>query len=335
MLYGLIRPLLFALDAEVSHDLTLNMLRLYSALKSGSPIEPLTIRPVDCFGLRFPNPIGLAAGLDKNAQCLSAWNSLGFGFIEVGTVTPKPQLGNAKPRLFRLPKNQALINRMGFNNKGIDSLIEQVKLYSHHAVLGINIGKNKDTTLEDAAKDYLICYQKAFAYADYVTVNISSPNTSGLRALQHGEMLKSILLPLKNEQKALADKFSKNVPILVKLAPDLKFNELKTIVDDLIQFEIDGVIVTNTTLQRHDLKQEKHVKEEGGLSGKPLFQPSTEVIRQIYSQVGDALPIVAVGGIFNSADAKAKFTAGAKLIQLYTGLIYRGPTLINEIADIL
>lgn len=331
MLYHLIRPLLFALDAEVSHDLTLNMLRLLHRIGCFSTEKTNFENRINCFGLAFPNPIGLAAGLDKNAVCLPAWHSFGFGFIEVGTVTPKPQRGNSKPRLFRLPGNQAIINRMGFNNNGIDALVKQIKDHAHWSILGVNIGKNKDTSLTDAPKDYLECYEKAYPYTDYVTVNVSSPNTVGLRALQHGEMLKNILLPLKNAQDALSDKFAKKVPILVKLSPDLELHELQQTIEDLVRYKIDGVIITNTTIMRPNLIKERYSEEEGGLSGKPLFEHSTNIVKIIYRQVGDDLPIIAVGGIFTAQDAKEKLAVGAKLVQLYTGFIYRGPKLIHEI----
>jgi dihydroorotate dehydrogenase len=332
MWYDIVRPALFKLDAEFSHDLTLKTLKLLSGLKLLHPPEnKWSAISTQCFGLSFPNPVGLAAGLDKNAECLSAWNAMGFGFIEVGTVTPKPQIGNPKPRLFRIPEYQAIINRMGFNNKGIDYLLERVKHASLNCPLGINIGKNKDTPLESAKDDYLFCFQAVYPYADYVTVNLSSPNTPGLKSLQHGELLKSILEPLKSAQYALADKFNKNVPILVKISPDLDEDEIKNIIDTLVELKIDGVIATNTTVRREKIIESPVHKEEGGLSGTPLFATSTHVIRVIYQHVGSVLPIIAVGGITSPSKAREKFQNGARLIQLYTGLIYQGPQLVKDI----
>lgn len=335
--YQWVKFLLFALDAEVSHDLTLNSLKLLQKLNIFSVI-PAKSQPraeVKCFGLTFPNPVGLAAGLDKNADCIPAWDCMGFGFIEIGTVTPRPQPGNAKPRLFRLPKNQAIINRMGFNNKGVDYLIERVKQYPVSHPLGINIGKNKDTPLNEAANDYLQCFAKVYPYADYVVVNLSSPNTPGLKSLQHGVMLKNIIQPLKNAQSNLSEKFSKYVPLLVKISPDLYIDEIKEIVNDLINLQVDGVIATNTTTQRPKAITDVNVKEEGGLSGDPLFQVSTEMVKVIYQQAGEALPIIAVGGIMTPTQAKEKLSAGAKLIQLYSGFIYQGPSLIQSIVTSL
>lgn len=336
MWYRLIRPLLFALDAEFSHNLTLNTLKFFHQYGAFSKAPPMASSlAVNCFGLRFANPIGLAAGLDKNGECLLCWQSLGFGFVEIGTVTPRAQIGNPKPRLFRLPSDKAIINRMGFNNKGVDYLINRLNAYRLSCPIGINIGKNRDTPLEVSAQDYLICLQKVYAYADYVTVNLSSPNTPGLKSLQHGQMLRSILVPLKEEQHRLSDTLNKKVPILVKISPDLTAEEIKLIVEDLLKFEIDGIIATNTTVQRSPTLKSAHAKEEGGLSGEPLFNASTDVVRHIYQQAGDALPIIAVGGVSSASQAKEKFAAGAKLVQLYSGLIYHGPGLIKEITSAL
>ncbi len=333
MWYSLVRPFLFSLDPEFSHNLTLGMLKLLHQLGAFRKTPIATKNSITCFGLNFPNRVGLAAGLDKNGECIPAWGSLGFGFVEVGTVTPKGQVGNPRPRLFRLPKNQALINRMGFNNKGVDYLIEKLKAYPLSCPIGVNIGKNRDTSLENATLDYLHCFQKVYAYADYVTVNLSSPNTPGLKSLQHGDMLKSIIHPLLEERKKQTDKLQKIVPIVVKISPDLETDEVKSIVDLLVSLNIDGVIATNTTIKRPNTLQGKAIKEEGGLSGAPLFQASTDVVKTIYQHVGDKLPIIAVGGIFNTQDAKAKLAAGAKLIQLYSGLIYQGPALIKSITS--
>ncbi len=331
MLYSLIRPLLFSLDAEFSHNLTLGTLKLLHQLGAFRQSAVATPNSINCFGLNFPNRVGLAAGLDKNGECIPAWGSLGFGFVEVGTVTPKGQVGNPRPRLFRLPKSQAIINRMGFNNKGVDHLIQNLKAHPISCPIGVNIGKNRDTSLENATLDYLHCFQKVYDYADYVTVNLSSPNTPGLKSLQHGDMLKSIINPLIEERKKQSDKSQKNVPLVVKISPDLEQDEIKSIIDMLVSLNIDGVIATNTTIKRPFTLQGKAVKEEGGLSGAPLFQASTEVVKTIYQHVGDRLPIIAVGGISNAEQAKAKLAAGAKLIQLYSGLIYQGPGLVKEI----
>jgi len=335
MLYKKIRPLLFAVDAECSHDATFWSLQLLHKVGLFRHAKPIIQNPVECFGLRFANPLGLAAGLDKNAECIPAWAAMGFGFIEVGTITPKPQLGNPKPRLFRLPKNSAIINRMGFNNKGVDYLVSRLQQVNAPCPLGVNIGKNKDTDINDAWQDYVQCYQKVFQYADYVTVNISSPNTQDLRKLQKGDLLKSILLPLKELQKTLSEKYHKTVPILVKISPDLENDELKTLLDDLLALKVEGIIATNTTIERPANLQSTHALESGGLSGEPLFERSTNMIRVIHQEVGDTLPIVAVGGIMSPEQAKMKLAAGAKLIQIYSGLIYQGPSLVKEIVNSL
>lgn len=333
MLYKAIRPLLFAVDPECSHDATLSLLKSLHQIGLFKHPKPITQNSVECFGLSFANPLGLAAGLDKNAECIPAWAAMGFGFIEVGTITPKPQFGNPKPRLFRLPEDQAIINRMGFNNKGVDYLVKRLQQVRPTCPLGVNIGKNKDTEIKEAWQDYVYCYEKVYPYADYVTVNISSPNTPELRKLQQGELLKSILTPLRELQKSLIQKYHKKVPILVKIAPDLSMSELQALLDDLLSLKIEGIIATNTTVERPNSLQNSHAQEIGGLSGEPLFERSTNMIRSIYQQVGDSLPIVAVGGIMTPEQAKAKLAAGAKLIQIYSGLIYQGPGLIKAILD--
>lgn len=276
---------------------------------------------IQCMGLTFLNRVGLAAGLDKNGECVKAWQSLGFGFVEVGTVTPRAQSGNSKPRLFRLIKERAIINRLGFNNRGVDYLLSQLRDVKRVCPIGINIGKNRDTPLERASEDYRVCFEKAYALADYVTVNISSPNTPGLRSLQQSDLMRSIIAPLIEDRKRLADRYGKQVPIVVKVSPDLEPEEIALLVDDLIHLAIDGVIATNTTM----------VKEGGGLSGAPLKAKSTKVVELIHQRAGERLPIIAVGGILTPEDAKEKLEAGAKLIQLYTGLIYEGPRLIRNI----
>lgn len=333
MWYPLIRQLLFALPAEFSHDLTLAVLKNLAQMGFLPQARWPLGTPIECFGLQFAHPVGLAAGLDKNGECIPAWEALGFAFIEVGTVTPRPQAGNPQPRLFRLSADHALINRMGFNNKGVDYLIEKVSKVKRTCPLGINIGKNKDTTLALAYQDYWHCFQKVYAYADYVTINISSPNTPGLRDLQHEEQLSAILSPLIEGRKKLADQFHKRVPILVKLAPDLSEQELHRVIDQLLFLELDGVIATNTSVQRMPTLRGKHRAEVGGLSGEPLHEMATKTIQTIYQQAGDALPIIAVGGTMSAQHAKEKLTAGAKLLQLYTGFIYQGPRLIEEIVQ--
>lgn len=266
MFYRIIRPLLFALSPEYSHDLTLQILKALHTFKAFDIIKtkPFSYE-VKYFGLTFPNPIGLAAGLDKDGECIPVWKALGFGFIEVGTVTPKPQSGNVKPRLFRLEKDAALINRMGFNNKGIDNLIARLKGINIDCPIGVNIGKNRDTPLEMATEDYLHSYQKVYPYADYVTVNLSSPNTPGLKNLQHGEQLKKIIIPLKQAQYHLTEQYNKKVPILVKISPDLSTTELHSVVDNLVSLEVEGIIATNTTIRRDPALHSRHSKEEGGL----------------------------------------------------------------------
>lgn len=329
MLYSLLKPVLFRLDPEFSHELTFKMLKLVQ--KTGIlPPPHYNSTPISCFGLNFPNRVGLAAGLDKNAECVPAWQALGFGFVEVGTVTPRAQPGNPKPRLFRLTEREAIINRLGFNNLGIDYLISQLKATKRYCPIGINIGKNRDTAIEKAADDYLLCFEKAYEFADYITVNISSPNTPGLRSLQQSEQLRSILIPLVESRKKLSDKFNKHVPLLVKISPDLEPSDVAPLVDDLIGLQIEGVIATNTTITRPG-SLGKLGQEEGGLSGAPLTERSTEMVRTIYQLAGDKLPIIAVGGIMSAKDAKAKLDAGAKLVQIYTGFIYKGPSLIREI----
>jgi dihydroorotate dehydrogenase len=281
-------------------------------------------------GLNFPNPVGLAAGLDKNGDCINGLAALGFGFIEIGTVTPLPQPGNPKPRLFRLPQANAIINRMGFNNHGVNKLIENVRHAEYQGILGINIGKNAATPIEKAADDYLICLRKVYARASYITVNISSPNTKNLRQLQDKDALNDLLTQLKAEQKKLADTHGKYVPIALKIAPDMEAEQIIQIARLLMQHRIDGVIATNTTLSREGVANLPHGTETGGLSGSPVRDKSTAVIRHLAAELKGALPIIGVGGILSGADAAEKITAGASLVQIYSGLIYRGPALICE-----
>ncbi|MCB1776472.1 MAG: quinone-dependent dihydroorotate dehydrogenase [Candidatus Competibacteraceae bacterium] len=293
-------------------------------------IHRVPVAPVQVMGLRFPNPVGLAAGLDKNGECIRAWETLGFGFIEIGTVTPRPQPGNPKPRMFRLPKAQALINRMGFNNQGVDYLVEQTRRADFKGVLGINIGKNTDTPVAQATEDYLLGLRKVYPWASYVTVNISSPNTPGLRDLQYGEALNQLLVALKAEQQRLADRYGRYVPLAIKIAPDLTDTDLVTVGEALLRYGLDAVIATNTTFSRAGVEHLPHAGETGGLSGAPLMTRSTEIVRRLANILQGELPIIAAGGILSGADAAAKIAAGASLIQLYTGLIYRGPVLIRE-----
>jgi dihydroorotate dehydrogenase len=330
-MYTLIRPLLFRLDAERTHHLTLNGLdaayRLGLTRLLGKVPE---CRPRQVMGLTFPNPVGLAAGLDKNGAYIDALASLGFGFIEVGTVTPRPQPGNPLPRLFRIPEAQGIVNRFGFNNDGVDALIANVERSEYRGILGINIGKNFDTPIERATEDYLICLRKVYAHASYITVNISSPNTKNLRQLQDKEALEGLLSALKQDQVELADRHGKYVPIALKIAPDLVPEQIREIADLLVVHRMDAVIATNTTLSREGVEGLPNADETGGLSGAPVREKSTQVIRQLATALNGALPIIGIGGILQGRDAVEKIDAGASLVQLYSGLIYRGPALIKE-----
>lgn len=340
LLYTLARPFLFSLDAETAHNLTLSLLNRAAAFGVS---KAFVFRPApdprSIMGITFPNPVGLAAGLDKDGAYIDGLAALGFGFIEVGTVTPRPQPGNPKPRMFRLPSAHAIINRMGFNNGGVDALIENVqasRFYQERkGVLGLNIGKNADTPLDKAADDYLLCLEKVYPYASYVTINISSPNTKNLRQLQEASELESLLARLKQAQHRLADRHRRYVPIALKIAPDLDGEQIKIIADALVRHKMDAVIATNTTVSRSGVQGLPHGEEAGGLSGSPVFALSNKLICALKAELGDALPIIGVGGIFSGADAKAKIEAGASLVQLYTGLIYRGPALIKECASAL
>ncbi len=332
MSYPLARSLLFRLDPETSHDLTLGLLgRLGEAAALLAPAVPR--RPRVVMGIEFPNPVGLAAGLDKNGVAIEALGALGFGFVEVGTVTPRPQPGNPRPRLFRLPEAEALINRFGFNNQGVDALVERLHASRYRGVLGINIGKNKDTPNERALDDYLHCLRKVYRYAGYVTVNISSPNTPGLRDLQYGEDLDRLLGTLKEAQARLAAEHGRYVPLALKIAPDIADDDVAVIAAALTRAQMDGVIATNTTLSRAGVEKCAHAAETGGLSGAPLNARSTDVIRLLARALDGALPVIGVGGIGSGADARAKTDAGASLVQLYSGFIYRGPALICEAVE--
>jgi dihydroorotate dehydrogenase len=330
-MYDYLRPLLFALDAETAHRLTLYALGVAHRSNLGrfvaTPPEDL---PLTAFGVRFPNPVGLAAGLDKNAAHIDELGALGFGFIEVGTVTPRPQPGNPKPRMFRLPRHEAIINRLGFNNEGVDALVRNVEASSYRGVLGINIGKNKDTPNERAVDDYLFCLERVYRHASYVTVNISSPNTQSLRDLQEEATLRRFIETLREAQERLGSQAGARKPMLLKIAPDLAEAELDGIAEVLRTAGIDGVICTNTTIDRSAVAGDPHGQESGGLSGKPLFARSTQVLRGMRARLGADIPIVGVGGILDGSDAVEKLDAGANLVQLYSGLIYRGPALVGE-----
>jgi len=336
MFYSAIRKVLFQFDAETIHELTIKGLK-----NTGStPLKAVykqnvADKPVEVMGIKFPNPVGLAAGLDKNGECINAFAAMGFGFVEIGTITPRPQPGNDKPRIFRLEHANAIINRMGFNNKGVDYLIDQVRKANFKGVLGINIGKNKDTPDESAKDDYIHCMRKVYDYATYITVNISSPNTPGLRSLQYGEALDDLLSALKVEQKSLAQQYNKYVPIAVKIAPDLNEEEVQSIAQSLINNEVDGVIATNTTLSREGVENLEHGNEQGGLSGAPVKDKSTTVIKLLSVALAGKLPIIGVGGISSGADAAEKIAVGASLVQIYTGFIYQGPPLIKDIVKAL
>lgn len=333
-MYELLRPLLFRLPPELAHDLTLYALgvtqRSHFAHWIARPPQDL---PVRAFGLEFPNPVGLAAGLDKNADHIDALAALGFGFIEVGTVTPRPQIGNPKPRMFRLPGNEALINRMGFNNRGIDALVRNVEQSDYRGVLGINIGKNSDTPNEKAFDDYAQCLRRAYALASYITVNISSPNTQGLRDLQEKDTLHRFISELREEHERLAGRHGTRKPMLLKIAPDLDDAEMDAMAEVLVASGIDGLICTNTTLDRGMLENASHAHEAGGLSGRPLREHARRVLEGMHARLGTVMPLVGVGGIVEGADAAEKLKLGARLVQVYTGLVYRGPHLVGECVE--
>ena len=339
LIYALARPLLFSLDPEVAHNLTLPALQRAAAcgLTKAITRPPADVRTV--MGITFPNPVGLAAGLDKDGAYIDGLAALGFGFIEVGTVTPRAQPGNPRPRMFRLPRANAIINRMGFNNGGVDAFIANVqasKFYQDkQGVLGLNIGKNADTPIERAVDDYLLCLEKVYPYASYVAVNISSPNTKNLRQLQDASELDALLSRLKQAQQRLADQHARYVPIALKIAPDVSSEQIKNIAGALLRHGMDAVIATNTTITRDAVQRMPHGAEAGGLSGAPVFELSNAVIRALKQELGDALPIIGVGGILSGHDARVKMEAGASLVQLYTGIIYRGPALVKECASAL
>ena len=341
--YTLARPFLFGLDAETAHDLTMASL----ARTQGTPLALAYCAtrvddPMELAGLKFANRVGLAAGLDKNARCIDGLAAMGFGFVEVGTVTPKPQAGNPKPRMFRLPEANALINRLGFNNEGLDAFIANVKKSKVRQsgsttplVLGLNIGKNASTPIKNAVDDYLICLDGVYPHADYVTVNISSPNTKNLRALQSDEALDALLDAIARRRAQLVKQHSKRVPIFIKIAPDLDDAQIDVIAATLKRHEMDGVVATNTTLGREAVKGMRHAQEAGGLSGSPVLQASNRVITQLRAALGKNFPIIGVGGVMDGADAVSKIKAGADVVQIYTGLIYKGPALVTQVANAL
>lgn len=326
-MYQLLRPLLFSLDAEKAHHLTLSALHYLPSFCFAKPKG----EEVHAMGIEFPHPVGLAAGLDKNGEHLDALAKLGFAFIELGTVTPRPQEGNPKPRLFRIPAAQAIINRMGFNNHGVDALVANVKKARYQGILGINIGKNKDTPLEKAVDDYLYCLREVYLHASYITINVSSPNTPDLRQLQQGEYFRNLINELREEQLQLADLHQHYVPLVVKLSPDETDETLKQIADVIVSLGIDGIIATNTTCARDAVSTLPHGNEAGGLSGRPLASLSTHCLKVLKQVVGDDVTLIGVGGIDSLAAANEKLEAGASLLQIYTGLIYQGPGVVKKV----
>jgi len=339
MLYPILRKFFFSLDAETAHGIGMSGISFLGATGlSGLLAKPVAADPVDVMGLKFPNRVGLAAGLDKNGDYIDGLAALGFGSIEIGTITPRPQDGNPKPRMFRVPEAQGIINRMGFNNAGVDKLLANVRAAEFPkkgGILGINIGKNATTPIEKAAEDYLICLEKVYNDASYITVNISSPNTKNLRELQKDDALDDLLAQLKAKQEQLVQNYGKYVPMALKIAPDLDDLQITAIADALRRHRMDGVIATNTTLSREGVENLPNGNETGGLSGAPVFRKSTEVLKKLSTALAGELPIIGVGGILSGQDAVAKIEAGASLVQVYSGFIYRGPELVNETAAAL
>jgi len=337
--YSFLRPWLFCLDPEKAHNLTLSNL---DRAERWGLLQRFITKPIadphTLCGIQFPNPVGLAAGLDKDGKHIDSLAALGFGFLEIGTVTPRAQDGNPKPRMFRLPEAEGIINRMGFNNDGVDACVARVrksKFWQSGGVLGLNIGKNASTPIEQASQDYVFAMAAVYEIASYITVNISSPNTQHLRSLQSEEMLRSLLHDLSEERKKLSDRYGVHKPLFLKIAPDLDQEDIHLIADLLVEFGIDAVIATNTTISREAVKGMEYGEEAGGLSGAPVRAASSQVIKTLKARLGNALPIIGVGGILSGADAREKVMAGASLIQLYSGLIYRGPELVNECANAL
>lgn len=328
-MYSALRPWLFKMDAEKAHDVTLSALAFLPQFCFTQPRQ----NKVEAMGLEFSHPVGLAAGLDKNGEYVDGLAKIGFSFIEVGTVTPRPQIGNPKPRLFRVPETEALVNRMGFNNQGVDVLVQNIQAANYQGILGINIGKNKDTPLSKAADDYLYCFKKVYEHASYVTINISSPNTPDLRQLQQKVHLADILGQLKMEQTKLSDQFQRYVPLVVKISPDESVETIKEMAGAILNYEIDGVIATNTSSSRVLFKSAPRVARQGGLSGKPLLELSTACLGLLKEEVGNAVTLIGVGGIDSVESAQQKIDAGASLVQVYSGLIYQGPELVSRLAN--
>ena len=335
--YKIARSLLFKLDAEKAHDVSINGLRALQSLGLTPLLEPnLKNNPINIMGLNFPNRIGLAAGLDKSGQCINGFGSMGFGFVEVGTITPKPQSGNPKPRLFRLKEHNAIINRMGFNNPGIENAIDNILKSSkgYSGIVGVNIGKNKITPNAEALDDYMKGLRSFYNIADYIAVNVSSPNTSGLRELQSPEYARKLISPLMKERDLLSHQYEKIVPIAVKLDPDMQRDQIMALAELFLELKIDAVIATNTTVSRDKVQDHNLSQELGGLSGKPLHSQSNDAIHNFKNSLNDEIPIIGVGGILSKKDAEEKIEAGAKLLQIYTGLIFKGPALIRELVEI-
>lgn len=334
MLYPLAQKIMMQIDPEKIHDWVLEFLaKTGNSQLSWLYRQNLKASPTKVMGITFPNCIGLAAGLDKNGEAIDAFHKMGFGHVEVGTVTPLPQPGNPKPRMFRIKSKQAIVNRMGFNNKGVDNLVRNLESRKSPILVGVNIGKNKNTPLDKGKSDYLICMEKVYPHADYITVNISSPNTPGLRSLQYGDLLDELLGDLKLKQSELHAKYKIYVPLALKIAPDLTKDEISVIAEALLRHKFDGAIATNTTIRRDAVVGLAHANELGGLSGCPLNESSTEVIKQLHDYLGNEIPIIGVGGINSASDAIDKLNAGAKLVQIYTGFIYNGPNLIKQITN--
>ena len=337
MIYEYLRFLLFRFDPEQAHYLALTALKsFYRPWMIKQYLKNFPQKPVSAFGLQFPNPVGLAAGLDKNGDYFDVLLGLGFGFVEIGSVTPRPQLGNLKPRLFRLSKTQALVNFLGFNNLGVDYFVKQIKNRKIKGIIGVNIGKNLTTSLENVYEDYRYCFEKTYPYVDYVTINVSSPNTPGLRKLQSKQYLSKLLNQLKEEQRRLEDQYQRHVPLLFKISPDLTSEQLKVIALLALEYHLEGLIATNTTNSPQGVEELIHANaKKGGLSGKPLFPKTLSIIKQLHTLVQDAVPIIGVGGIFSFKSAEAFLKAGACLVQIYTGLIYEGPSLVKSIVSSL